>query len=110
MKNDLFATVSAINVALISKFNEDSDYSDYCENIEIDSSFNFQMFKQLLPSLKYKEYRLRIDNSIFINSIGDFDRQFPYRETQFYDFDKYLFANWDNKKNYLGGKVNGKDS
>ncbi len=38
----------------------------------------------------------------WITNIGNYDRQSPYRETEFYEFDKFLFTTW-------GDKAKGKD-
>ena len=46
----------------------------------------------------YKDYNLRISSSPYINNVGTKNHWFPYRETQFYEFDKYLFANWSRTK------------
>ncbi len=95
VSSEIFASIVGVNLALFANYNGEDDFSKICEHIEIGDSFNYSMYKQLLPSLKYKDYNLRIDASPYINNIGTFDRQFPYKETEFYDFDKYLFANWN---------------
>lgn len=97
--NEIFSHVVGVNLVLFGKY--DGEYegvSKICRNIEIGDSFNFSMFKQLLFSLKYKEYPLKIGDSMLTKNIGTFKRQFPYKETQFYEFDKYIFANWNNRK------------
>ncbi len=102
VSHDIFASILGVNLVLFADYNGERDYSSICDHIENGDSFNYSMFKQLLPSLNYKDYCLRIDASAYIKNIGTFTRQFPYRETQFYMFDKYLFANWDRrlKRNY----------
>lgn len=80
---------------MFATYNGEDELSSICEHIKVGDSFNFSMFKQLMPSLLYKEYDLCIEKSPYIKNIGSFKRQFPYNETQFYHFDKYLFANWD---------------
>lgn len=95
VSSEVFASIVGVNVALFAKYNGEDELSEICEHIKIGDSFNYSMYKKLLPSLKYKGYRLRIDASPYINNIGSLDRQFPYKETEFYDFDKYLFANWN---------------
>ena len=60
----------------------------------MDDSYNFAVYKKLCSSLKYKEYDLRSVNTGYITNIGSFARQYPYRETDFYEFDKFLFTNW----------------
>ena len=90
--------VLGVNLVLFADYNGEHELSKICEHIEIGDSMNFSMFKQLLPSLLYKDYSLCIDRIPFNKSIGTFERQFPYSETQFYYFDRYLFANWNRLK------------
>ncbi len=93
--HEAFATIVGVNLVLFAEYNGEDDSSPLNKHIRIGDSFNFSMFKHLMASLKYNEYPLRIDNSPFINCIGTFKRKFPYKETDFYDFDRYLFANWN---------------
>lgn len=96
--DEAFASTAAINLVLFAKYNGEEKLSEaLCNHLEIDDSFNFSMFKQLLPYQCCKEYDLRILSSPYINNIGSFKRQIPYKETQFFEFDKYLFANWDRR-------------
>lgn len=95
VEHEIFAHILGVNLVLFADFDGEEYNSKICEHIENGDSFNYSMFKQLLPSLNYKEYDLRIDMSPYIKNIGTFKRQFPYNETQFYAFDKYLFANWN---------------
>ena len=92
VKNDRFAYKICVNLALFSEYNGEKKLSDMCRKIEIANSFNYAMYKQLLPSLKYKQHQLNIENTKYITNIGDYRRQFPYGETEFYCFDRYLFA------------------
>lgn len=94
--HEAFATSIGINLVLFAEFNGNDDLSVINEHIRIGDSFNFSMFKHLMPSLTSYDYkRLRIDYSPFVKTIGTFKRQFPYNETDFYDFDRFLFAKWD---------------
>lgn len=90
----------AINLALFI------DYSvkpiSIEQHMKIDDSFNYALYKQLYPSLKYKEYDLRSVRTGFITNIGSYDRQYPYNETYFFDFDKFLFTSWRDKPNGKG--------
>ncbi len=95
VSHDSYAKVLGINLVLFAEYNGERNYSKICDHIKNGTSFNYSMFKQLLPSLNYRDYRLRIDNYPHIPYIGSFTRQFPYDETLFYKFDKYLFAFWD---------------
>lgn len=97
VSEETFARGAGVNLVLFAKYNTGDKISEICKHIEIDDSFNFSMYKHLLPSLDYKGYDLRIDASPYINNIGSYNRQFPYQETDFYGFDKYLFANWSKK-------------
>lgn len=96
VSNSMFAHIIGVNLALFAKYEGEESLSKICEHLSIGDSFNYSMFKQLRNSLKYKRYRLRIDNGL-ANNIGSFKRQFPYRETEFYEFDNYLFAFFDEK-------------
>lgn len=68
----------------------------------MDDSFNYALYKQLMPSLKSKDYNLRAVNTSFRTNIGSYDRQYPYRKTDFFDFDRFLFASWMDKPNGKG--------
>lgn len=91
----------AINLALFVNYN--GEYSSILDHMKIDDSFNYSIYKNLLPSLKYKEYELRSVHNGLITNIGSYDRQYPYNETEFVKFDKFLFTTWRDKPNG-GGK------
>lgn len=90
----------AIDLALFVNF--DGEYSSLIKHIKMDDPLNYFVFKQLLPSLKYKEYDLRTANNPLITNIGNYDRQYPYRETEFFEFDKFLFASWEKRSSGKG--------
>lgn len=98
VSDDLFAAVSGVNVVLFATYDGEEEHSIIIDHLTTDDSFNFSMFKQLLPCQKYKKPKLRIDYSPYFNNIGSFDRQIKYQETEFYEFDKYIFGNWKKKK------------
>ncbi|MCM1054549.1 MAG: RES family NAD+ phosphorylase [Bacteroides sp.] len=87
----------AINLALFVTYED--EYSELVKHMKMDNSFNYALYNQLLPSLKYKDYNLRSVRTGFITNIGSYDRQFPYRETEFFNFDKFLFTTWESKPN-----------
>ena len=95
-----FACTVGVNLVLFATYNGEEALSEICDHLEIGTAFNFAMFKQLLPCQMYKEYNLRIMSSPYINNVGTKSHWFPYRETQFFEFDKYLFANWSRIKSY----------
>ena len=63
---------------------------------------NPSLYKQLCASLTYRDYELRCTRTGFITNIGSYDRQYPYAETKYSDFDKFLFSSWKNKPNGKG--------
>ena len=42
-------------------------------------------------------YDLRSVNTGAITNIGSFARLYPYKETDFYEFDKFLFTTWSDR-------------
>lgn len=94
--NELFA-MCAINLALFVDY--DGEYSEMIKHIKIDDAFNYFMYKQLDARFRSKNYRLRLSYSGYVNNLGSFSRQYPYRETDFYNFDQFLFATWRDKPN-----------
>lgn len=97
--NEMFA-LCAINLVLFVDYN--GEYSEMIKHIKIDDAFNYFLYKQLNNSLKYKDYKLRSTFTGYITNIGSFERQFAYRETDFYNFDKFLFTTWQDKPNDKG--------
>lgn len=89
----------AINLALFVKY--DKTYSTIVKHMKMDDAFNYAIFKQLQPSLKYRDYELRSVQTGLITNIGNYNRQYPYRETEFFDFDKFLFSTWTEKPNKM---------
>ena len=98
VEHEIFAHILGVNLVLFADYDGEETNSKICDHIENGDSLNYSMFKQLMPSLYYKEYKLRIDMSPYVKTIGSFKRQFPYNETEFYYFDRYLFANWERTK------------
>ena len=70
--------------------------------MKMDDAFNYGLYKQLRPSLTWREHELRSTHTGFITYIGSYDRQYPYSETKYFDFDKFLFTSWENKPNGKG--------
>lgn len=70
--------------------------------MKVDDAFNYSLYKQLDPSLKYKRYELRSTYTGYVTNIGSYDRQYPYNETDFYHFDEFLFTTWRDKPNGKG--------
>lgn len=97
--NDEIFAYAAINLALFAPYQRGKDYSNICEHIKIDESFNFSMYKQLGHSDRNCTYELRIANTGRKTKIGEYrkGRQFRYITTEFAAFDKFLFATWTEK-------------
>ena len=98
--NDEIFALCAINLALFVNYNQ--EYSEIVDHMKMDDSFNYALYKQLMPSLHYKDYDLRSVRTGLITNIGSYDRQYPYRETEFFDFDGFLFTAWQDKPNGKG--------
>ncbi len=90
--DDLLATSIGVNLALFSTDGSGLDLSDICNHLKISDSFSYAMYKQLTAPQTFREYSLRVDNIGIIQNIGTFERQYPYSETTFYQFDRYLYA------------------
>ncbi len=99
VENERFA-LCAINLALFVNYS--GEYSDLVNHMKMDDAFNYSIYKQFKYSLTYKPYELRSTYTGYITNIGSFDRQYPYNETKFYEFDKFLFTSWRDKPNNKG--------
>ena len=88
-------SVAATNLALFAPYKYRNEYSDICKHIKICDSFNFAMYKQLKGESKSQHYDLRLKCTGQINNIGGYKRQFPYIDTEFCDFDQFLYATWE---------------
>lgn len=93
--DDVAFAFCAINLALFVDYAHKK--TSILHHIKMDDSFNFAVFKHLDSSLKYKDYELRSVNTGLITNIGSFARQYPYKETDFYEFDKFLFVTWSDR-------------
>ena len=96
--DELFA-LCAINLALFVDYGKESSILNH---LKMDDSFNYAIYKQLDASLKYKEYDLRSTRTGFITNIGSYARQYPYRETDFFSFDQFLFTTWRDRLDSQG--------
>lgn len=88
--SDFFAYRVCVNLAIFAPYKGERKVSDVCNGIKLTESMNFEMFKNLQPSLTYRQKHLNVVDSCHAINIGNFERQYPYRETEFYAFDKYL--------------------
>lgn len=97
--DEVFA-LCAINLALFVDY--EGEYSELVNHIKIDDAFNYGLYKQLYKTIVCRSYELRSMQTGFITNIGSYDRQYPYTETRYADFDKFLFASWRDKSNGKG--------
>ncbi len=83
---------------MFTKYKKGKKYSDICQHIKIDESFNYATYKQLGNVAKDVEYpAYRVLHTGVPTNIGKYNRQFWYGETEFCKFDKFLFATWKQK-------------
>ena len=96
--DEVFA-YAAINLALLAPYQKKKKYSEVCEHIKIDDSFNYSMYKQLGRADREYLYELRLSESGIPTNIGEYreGRQFQYLMTEFGAFDKFLFSTWKEK-------------
>lgn len=101
VSDEVFARC-AINLALFVNYKRNKEYSDILSHMKMDDSFNFSVFKNLSSSAKSTNYKLRSIETPSLTHVGSYDRQYPYRETEFYAFDKFLFSSWNEKLDNKG--------
>lgn len=92
--NDIFA-LCAINLALFVDY--EGEYSSVVNHMIMNDSFNYKLYKQLYPSANKKYYQLRTIGTRYVTNIAVNNYQFHYGETEFCDFDKFLFSSWNVK-------------
>lgn len=92
--SDSFA-LCAINLVLFVEYT--GEYSDVANHMIMNDSFNYGLYKQLNDSINNKSYELRSVSTGYITNIGMYNHQYAYRETYYYDFDRFLFTSWSNK-------------
>lgn len=98
--SDEVFSLCAINLALFVNYN--NEYSEVVNHMKMDDAFNYFIYHQLGFLQRKKEYALRSISTGFITNIGNYDRQYAYRETEFVQFDKFLFKTWEEKVNGKG--------
>ena len=104
VEDEIFS-LAAINLALFAEYRIGSEYGTICDHLKVDQSMNYQMFKQLNAAVTYKHYDLRVAKTNWVTNIGTYKRQYTYRDTDFYRFDEYLFAQWTDKDNIEWGSA-----
>ena len=93
--DNAMSLVCGINIAMFIDYSDDNNISSIFESkTEHGDSVNYAMYKNLLPCQNFVRFKLAVDYSPYISNIGRMDRQIPYRETVFHEFDNYIFANW----------------
>ncbi len=92
LEDDRFARHSCVNLAVFANYEGEKRISNTFNDILLTNSMNYAMFKNLMASLKYRDTYLNVCDSAYPVNIGNYERQYPYNETEFYQFDKYLVA------------------
>lgn len=103
--NDELFSFQAINLALFAECGKTRKYGTVCDNIKIDESMNYQLFRQLDLPCRQKQYKLRADGEPFLNMIGRYRYVYRYNETCFMDFDRFLFGRWKDKDDLPWGNA-----
>lgn len=102
--DEIFA-LAAINVALFAPYKNNVEYSELCEHIKIDDSFNYALFKQLGAVPRHGEYEMRVTGTGLVTNIGSYKRQYAYTDTEFFAFDKFMFYSWKEKEDISWGNA-----
>ena len=103
--DERFALV-AINLALFADYRRGKEYGEICSHLKIDYAMNYQMYRQLNSAAKLRKYKLRVANTPYITNIKDNQRnQYSYKDTEFFLFDKHLFAQWEDKDSLAWGNA-----
>ena len=102
--DEIFA-FPAVNVALFAQYKSGKQYAEVCNHIKVGNSFNFALFKQLNSTSFNNNYRLRCLRIAVPNNIGNYERYYPYKDTQFAEFDKFLFSGWDHNNIEFGNAI-----
>lgn len=89
-------SLCAVNLVLFVDY-KDTDHN-ILNHLKLDDSFNYGMYKKLQELQTANNYQLRIIDPDHIINIGNYEKQYVYRETEFYEFDRFLFDLWTNKK------------
>lgn len=103
--SDYIFAKCAINLVLFVDYSQGKEYSqNLIKHIKLDDAYNYAVFKNLAGTISNKEYELKSTHNEYIINISfdNYDRQYPYSETEFYRFDQFLFASWSNKSNGKG--------
>ncbi len=97
VSDEIFARC-AINLALFAPYDR-GEYSSLYERVKINSSYNYSFFKQLsLTARNVKnDITAEFDSKGFIINVGNYENQNSYRETYFFEFDKFLLESWNKR-------------
>ncbi len=92
VSSNVFGHDICMNLALFVPYEHGEKYSSIMETeMKIGIPVNYAYFEKLkrVP-LGLSIRGFTYENSPYPTNIGDFENQIPYKETHFYDFDKYL--------------------
>lgn len=105
-EDHIFAS-TAINVALLADYKFGKEYSDLCKSIKVGKPINYGFYRQLsgIERSKHHAYPLRSLHTGFYRNIGYYDSQFDYANTDFCEFDKFLFGEWEIDKTSFGNAL-----
>ncbi len=91
-------SLAAVNLALFTNYEYRKEYSGICSHIKVDNASNYSFYKKINRSSQYKPISMRLERSDIINIIGTNSHYYKYTDTDFFEFDKFLFVNceWNN--------------
>lgn len=92
VSSNVFGHDICMNLALFVPYEHGEKYSSIMETeMKIGIPVNYAYFEKLKRAPLGLSIRgFAYENSPYPTNIGDFENQIPYKETHFYDFDKYL--------------------
>lgn len=94
--DDYVFSLCSINLVLFVDYT--NNYSKIANQMKIDDSFNFFLYKQLNHITLNRTYDLSSVMTGLTTNIGNYDRQYAYKETDFCKFDQFLFSTWSDEK------------
>lgn len=102
ISSSIFRNDISMNLALFVQYEKDNKYSTETEtNMEFGNPVNYSFFTKLHITSEYTEFKLPYEECPTIKQIGCLEYQIPYKETNFYDFDKYLFQQIKSKRRII---------
>lgn len=92
VNDDVFSSRIAINLALFATYKGERQHSKICESVYVSRPFNYSIYKNMTNASGFIPHHLHLENDEVLEK--DLDHaQMHYSDTQFFNFDKFLFSN-----------------